>query len=190
MGCGYTESMARLKDVTRCFKSAKVDWNLRGHAFSKQFKEHAQIVRGVYAHLDTNSSTLPIFDQNGPGKVIVLPSTTALKFGKFVGGLPTRMLQNYDHFHRRPGDGPWEERIFPDVLSCLVVLDLSHHPRESIRSIETEWNRSIRAALKAADLVHAVHRGRSESINLRRQISSPELLAILRPIANRIVSEA
>lgn len=175
-----------LTDLTRCFTSARVDWTLTGQAFVAQFKEHARVARGVYAHLDTNASELPIYDDNGPGKVIILRQATALKFGKFEDPLPGRMRENYRHFHRRPEEGPPETGIFPEVLACLIVLDLSHRPREAIRGIETQWNRSIRAALEAQGLVHPEHRGRSESINLRRALTREELLAILRPIANRV----
>ena len=63
-----------LKNVTRWFKDAGVDWTLRGRAFARQFESHVDAERGVYAHLDMNSSELPIFDKNGPGKVIVFGS--------------------------------------------------------------------------------------------------------------------
>ena len=134
-----------LADVTRCFKDGGVDWALRGRAFKSQFNGRVDPVRGVYAHLDVNYSELPIYDKNGPGKVIVFGSAMALKFGKFVGGLSERMLQNNDHFHRRRPDGSREESIFASVLTCLFVLDLSHHLHDEIRPIETLWNRGIRA---------------------------------------------
>lgn len=85
-----------LADVTRCFEDASVDWALRGRAFASQFDGRVNAVRGVYAHLDMNSSELPIYDKNGPGKVIVLGSAMALKFGKFVGGLPGRQPRATD----------------------------------------------------------------------------------------------
>jgi hypothetical protein len=175
-----------LNDVTRWFKSPAVDWTLRGHAFASQFEGRVEAVRGVYAYIDTNSSRLPIYDKNGPGKVIVFGSTTALKFGKFLGGVPGRMLQNYDHFHRRRADGTWEDGIFPRVLTCLFVLDLTHRVADTIRSLETEWNRSIRAELRNRALIHPEHRGRAETVNLARPISSAELLALIQPIAARI----
>lgn len=175
-----------LTNVTRWFKSPTVDWMLRGQAFDRQFDGHVNAVRGVYAHLDTNSSKLPIYDKNGPGKVIILGSTTALKVGKFLGGVPGRMLQNFDHFHRRRPDGTREEGIFPHVLTCLLVLDLSHRRQDAIRSIEAEWNRSIKAELRAQGLVHPNHHGRAESINLARSMSTSELLTLVNPIAERL----
>jgi hypothetical protein len=96
------------------------------------------------------------------------------------------MWQNYDHFHRRRPDGSWEEGIFPNVLSCLFVLDLGGRRRDEVRPIETEWNRSIRAELRRRGLVHPKHRNRAESINLARAISCDELLEIIQPIADRI----
>ncbi len=97
-----------------------------------------------------NSSELPIYDKNGTGKVIVLGSAMALKFGKFVGGLAGRMLQNNDHFHRRLPDGSREESIFSSALTCLLVLDLSHRLQDDVRPIETQWNRGIRAQAEEA----------------------------------------
>ena len=175
--------MSQLIDLTRCFKSTKVNWSLRGQTFAGQFKEHARPARGVYAHLDTNRSRLPVHDKNGPGKIIIFASTTALKFGKFESGLAGRMLQNYDHFHRRPVRGPHQNGVFPEVLTCLYVVDLGDRPKGSIRSIETGWNRSIRAELRRRDLVHPDHRGRAESINLVRGLTCSEVLSILEPIA-------
>jgi hypothetical protein len=92
--------MPKVDEATIWFKSPAVDWTLRGRAFASQFEGRVEAVRGVYAHIDTNSSRFPIYDKNGQGKVIVFGSTTALKFGKFLGGVPGRMLQNYGHFHR------------------------------------------------------------------------------------------
>jgi hypothetical protein len=175
-----------LADVTRWFKDASVDWALRGRTFTSQFDGRVDAVRGVYAHLDMNSSELPIYDKNGPGKVIVLGSAMALKFGKFVGGLPGRMLQNYDHFHRRRPDGSREEGIFSSMLTCLFVLDLGHRLHDDIRPIETQWNRGIRAELRRRGLIHPEHRGRAESVNLARAISCSELREIIEPIAARI----
>ncbi len=179
-----------LTNVTRWFKDPGIDWTLRGRAFAGQFDGRGDGpgsgVRGVYAHLDMNSSELPIYDKNGQGKVIVFGSTMALKFGKFVGGLPGRMLQNYDHFHRRLPDGTPEEGIFPAVLTCLFVLDLTHRRHDEIRPIETTWNRSIRAELKNRGLIHPQHRSRAESVNLARAITGAELLQIIQPIADRI----
>jgi hypothetical protein len=182
------DGMSQLANLTKCFKSARVNWKLRGRAFAKQFEKHARAVRGVYAHLDLNTSKVPIRDKNrgGRGRVIVLGSAMALKYGKFGGGLPRRMLQNYDHFHRRPFRRPRQHGIFPDVLTCLFVMDLSHLPKDAIQPLETEWNRSIRDVLEARDLIHPGHIGRGESINLRRRMSAQELLAILRPIARTI----
>ncbi len=190
-----------LMNVTQWFKDPRIDWTLRGRAFSAQFAGGGDggggeggrggggrggAARGVYAHLDMNSSELPIYDKNGQGKVIVFGSTMALKSGKFVGGLPGRMLQNYDHFHRRLPDGTPEEGIFPAVLTCLFVLDLTHRRHDEIRPIETTWNRSIRAELKNRGLIHAQHRSRAESVNLARAITCAELLQIIQPIADRI----
>jgi len=175
-----------LEDMTRCFKDPALNWGLRGHAFKSQFDRRGGAVRGVYAHLDMNSSELPIYDKNGPGKVIVLGSTMALKSGKFTGGLPGRMLQNYDHFHRRRPDGSSDLGIFPSVLTCLFVLDLGHRLHDEIRPIETQWNRGIRAELRRRGLIHSEHRGRAESVNLARVISCSELREIIDPIAARL----
>jgi hypothetical protein len=175
-----------LIDVTRWFKDPAINWRLRGRAFTSQFDGRVVVDRGVYAHLDMNSSPLPIHDRNGPGKVIVLGSAMALKFGKFLGGLPGRMLQNFDHFHRRRPDGSCEDGIFPAVLTYLVVLDLMHRRHDEIRPIETTWNRSIRAELKNRGLIHPQHRSRAESVNLARAITCAELLQIIQPIADRI----
>jgi hypothetical protein len=177
-----------LVDVTRWFTHPDVDWALRGRAFAQQFDDAVNVERGVYVYLDTNSSALPIYDRNGAGKVIVLGSATALKYGKFVGGLAPRMRQNYVHMHRRPPGRPSEDGIFPQVLSSLFVLDLSHRLRGEIRPIETDWNRSIRADLRARDLIHPGHRGRAETVNLARAISRAELLEIVDPIAARIAA--
>jgi hypothetical protein len=68
-----------------------------------QFKEYARVARVAYAHLDTNESALPIYDDNGPGEVIM--QATALKFGKFGDPLPGRMREDYRHFHRRSEEG-------------------------------------------------------------------------------------
>ncbi len=177
-----------LKDLTKHFKNPNINWRLRGQAFAQQFPVEVQQVHfGLYAHLDTNESPLPIYDRNGPGKVIVLAETTALKVGKFVGGLAARMLQNYDHFHRRPLGTPAEEGIFPDVLRCLLVLDLSHRPKESIRGLETAWKQEIRALLLEQNRVHAKHRGRAESINLAGNLSCAELAATLGPVADELL---
>lgn len=177
-----------LAEVTQYFKDPSVNWTLRGQAFASQFVGRVDAVRGVYVHLDVNSSDLPIYDKNGLGKVIVFGSTTAVKFGKFVGGVPARMLQNYDHFHRRGPGGISEERIFPTVLSCLFVLDLTHRTQDEIQPIETAWNRSLRTELKNRGLIHPEHRSRAESVNLGRPMTAPELLQIIRPIADRIDS--
>jgi hypothetical protein len=112
----------------------------------RQFEVRVDSLRGVYVHLDMNVSDLLIYDKNGPGKLLVLGSTMALKFGKYVGGLSGRML-------------------------------------------ETIWNRAIRADLRRRALIHPEHRGRAETVNLARPISSDELLEIVRPIAQRLDSE-
>jgi hypothetical protein len=179
-------SRRAVADVTRHFKSPAVDWPLRGQAFAGQFDGPPAAARGVYVHLDMNSSPHPIFDKNGAGKVIVFGETMALKYGKFVGGLPGRMRQNYEHFHRRPPGKPHECAIFPKVLACLLVVDLGHRERDAIRSIETDWNRSIRSTLRENGLIHKDHRGRAESVNLARPITCDELLAIVEPIAAQL----
>jgi hypothetical protein len=72
------------------------------------------------------------------------------------------------------------------VLSCLHVVDLTRWLRDEIRPIETDWNRSIRAALRERGLIHPNHRGRSETVNLARAVSRAELLEIVEPVAARI----
>jgi hypothetical protein len=179
-----------LIDATRWFKDPAMDWSLRGQAFVRQFEGRVDSMRGVYAHLDMNASDLPIYDKNGPGKLLVLGSTMAIKFGKYVGGLSGRMLQNHDHLHRRRADGSLEDGIFANVLTCLLVLDLSQRRHEEIRPLETMWNRAIRAELRTRGLVHREHRGRAETVNLARAISSDELLGIVEPIARRVEGTA
>jgi hypothetical protein len=72
------------------------------------------------------------------------------------------------------------------VLSCLHVVDLTRRLRDEIRPIETDWNRSIRAALRGRGLIHPNHRGRSETVSLARAVSRAELLEIVEPVAARI----
>jgi hypothetical protein len=55
----YAESDGHAERRYEMLQEPQVDWNLRGQAFSKQFKEHAQVVRGVYAHLETNEVFAP-----------------------------------------------------------------------------------------------------------------------------------
>jgi hypothetical protein len=99
------------------------------------------------------------------------------------------MLQNHVHLHRRRPDGSLEDGIFSSVLTCLLVLDLSRRQHDDIRPLETIWNRAIRADLRRRALIHPEHRGRAETVNLARPISSDELLEIVRPIAQRLDSE-
>ncbi len=147
-----------LVDVTRWFKDPAVDWTLRGRAFRAQFDRSVDVERGLYVYLDTNASELPIYNRNKGGKRLVFGASasgpaSAVKYGKFVGGLAPRMLQNYDHMHRRWPDGrEADARIFPDVVSCLHVLDLSNRRREDVRPLETDWNGSIRAVLQERGL--------------------------------------
>ena len=185
-----------LIDVTRWFKDPAVDWTLRGRAFRAQFDRSVDVERGLYVYLDTNASELPIYNRNKGGKRLVFGASageaaTAIKYGKFVGGLAPRMLQNHDHMHRRWPDGREAEAgIFAEVASLLHVLDLSNRCREDIRALETEWNRGIRAALQERALVHVDHIGKFETVNLARGISCKELLEIVSPVAARIAPAA
>jgi hypothetical protein len=71
---GYTHARPRTRRAR--------PWSLRAQAFVRQFEVRVDSLRGVYVHLDMNVSDLLIYDKNGPGKLLVLGSTMALKFGK------------------------------------------------------------------------------------------------------------
>jgi hypothetical protein len=181
----------QMKNRKGPFKNRNLDWRLTGEAFNSQFDQEIRELRfGIYARIDDNRrSPHPIWDRNGRGKIIVLGSAAALKFGKFVGGVAARMRQNYTHFHRRPAGETHQEGIFPEVMDDFFVVDLTHREKHDIRPIETEWKRAIRAELKRQDLIHPDHRGRAESINLRRRPNEDELRSMLARIAKRILGD-
>lgn len=178
--------MSKPKDLTEAYTRPSVDWKLRGKAFASQFDREADVQRGLYVHLDMNDSHLPIYDCNGAGKIIIFGSTMALKFGKFLKGLPARMLLNHDHFHRRNLDGSSDKGIFARVLKSLFVLDLSQSSDSDIRNYETTLRKMLLDELCSREWIHPAHRGRSESINLAHPIPKSEVITIFSSFADRI----
>jgi hypothetical protein len=153
-------------DVTASFRA--VDWTLRGRDFRDALPDDVRsMTTAIYALLSTNGSDLPIYDKNGRGKIIVPARASALKSGKLQGGLAARMLQNYDHFHRRPSLWKRENGVFPEVFRWLVVVDMSRTPSaldpRLLRHFETGWNRHVRSFLGQRGLSDRTQNGRSES---------------------------
>lgn len=186
--------VASIYDLTDDFKHPGIAWDMPGRAFRSQFADAVQALRvGLYVSLYANPSTHPIYDRNGPGKILVNNKGHTLKYGKCEQGIADRHRINHRHFHRRPPARAKETGIFRESLQLLLALDLSSVDLRGIklRVYETYWNRCIRAFLERESFADPAQDRRSES---RYLVGSPPtkkaLMAVVSGLRDDICAAA
>jgi hypothetical protein len=185
--------MCQLHDITIAFLNPMLDWDLTGNPFRTQFPNEVSSIRqGLYASIYENPTPYPIYDRNGPGKIIVKANSATLKYGKFENGIAERHKQNHVHMHRRDRRGTEVEAgICRGCLRSFFVLDLSGCDSKAPRRFETtHWNQPLRAYLAAHNYADHSQPGRSESRYLARVPSTAELKKLLSDLSNRICAAA
>ena len=164
---GFCEHHDMVTDLTDTFTSSDLRWDLRGRAFRAQFSDEVRAMKvGIYALHVVNDSDFDVCDRNGSRKVIIPARHSALKPGKFEGGLCDRERTTHEHYHRRTPDGE-HSGIFVSTLRYLLVLDLTATraaaDKALLRTIETAWKRTVRARLSERGIDCAEQKGWSES---------------------------